>query len=168
MAQERTGAEKIELPKKTLYRVLSVMSLIVLIGTFIFLLSAWPSIPDVIPRHYDVAGQVDGWGSKFWLLVSPIISAGVYLLVTVLERSPAIWAAEIPFTGNNRERVLSACLGILAAIKFDTVVGFAIITVTSVKIGNMGMGFTLALVGIVVLHILYYMYKIYKMPGDEK
>ncbi len=49
-----------------------------------FVLAAWvwPSAPAQIPIHWNIAGQVDGYGSKFvGLLLMPIIASAGYLLI---------------------------------------------------------------------------------------
>ena len=42
---------------------------------------AWPSAPAQIPIHWNIAGQIDGYGSKFWLLLMPIIATAGYALI---------------------------------------------------------------------------------------
>jgi uncharacterized membrane protein len=49
---------------------------------------AWSRVPDQIPVHWNAAGQVDGYGSRFMgLLLIPLITLGMHLLFMVL---PAI------------------------------------------------------------------------------
>ena len=46
---------------------------------------AWPRLPEQIPTHWNLRGEVDGHGSKFvGLLVLPLTVLGLYLLMMVL------------------------------------------------------------------------------------
>lgn len=42
---------------------------------------AWPQVPDRIPVHWNMAGEVNGWGNKFTgLFVLPLTMLGIYVL----------------------------------------------------------------------------------------
>lgn len=41
-------------------------------------------LPDLIPTHFDVSGQPNGWGSPQLLWLLPMTGTGLYLLMTVL------------------------------------------------------------------------------------
>lgn len=46
---------------------------------------AWPQLPDRLPIHWNIHGDVDGWGNKFMgLLFVPLIVLGIYVLMVVL------------------------------------------------------------------------------------
>jgi uncharacterized membrane protein len=47
----------------------------------------WQSAPDLIPIHWNLEGNVDGYGGKFeGLLLLPLIALGLYLLLAFLPR----------------------------------------------------------------------------------
>lgn len=47
---------------------------------------AWSRVPDQIPVHWNAAGQVDGYGSRFMgRLLIPLITLGMHLLFMVLH-----------------------------------------------------------------------------------
>lgn len=59
---------------------------LLLIGAmFAAALWAWPQLPDRLPIHWNIHGEVDGWGNKFMgLLFVPLIVLGLYVLMVVL------------------------------------------------------------------------------------
>ncbi len=61
--------------KKTVYYILMYLPLVVS-------LIALPHLPEKIPAHYGVDNQVDRWGSKYEVLLFPVISIlmGYFLL----------------------------------------------------------------------------------------
>ncbi len=47
----------------------------------------YPHLPDMVPSHWNIKGQVDGYSSKFWGGFGiPLLMAGIYLLMTVLPK----------------------------------------------------------------------------------
>jgi uncharacterized membrane protein len=43
---------------------------------------AWPRVPDRVPIHWNLQGEIDGYGGKsFGLLLTPFLSLGIYVLM---------------------------------------------------------------------------------------
>ncbi len=68
-------------------RAWEIVQAVILIGMFIVAAVAWASAPDRIPIHWNAAGEVDGYGGKFMgLLLTPLITVGIYLLLKYIPR----------------------------------------------------------------------------------
>lgn len=64
-----------------------IFQLAVIAAMFVLAALRWGSVPDQVPIHWNAAGQVDGYGSKFTgLLLIPIMSVGLYLLLKYIPR----------------------------------------------------------------------------------
>lgn len=46
----------------------------------------WPTLPDVIPGHWNVAGEIDAWAGKGQIFLFPLISAACNLLFMLLPK----------------------------------------------------------------------------------
>lgn len=59
---------------------------LLLIGAmFAAALWAWPQLPDRLPVHWNIHGEVDGWGNKFMgLLFVPLIVLAIYMLMVIV------------------------------------------------------------------------------------
>ena len=58
-----------------------------LLLTFIVTIALYPVMPDMIPSHWNAAGQVNGYMSKLWgLFLIPVIMAGFVALFVLLPR----------------------------------------------------------------------------------
>ena len=54
----------------------------VIVAMFAVAAWSWPSAPAQIPIHWNIAGQIDGYGSKFTgLLLMPIVALAGYALI---------------------------------------------------------------------------------------
>src|ERR1035437_4373564 len=64
-----------------------IISLAFVTAALIFGLLSWGAVPDRIAIHWNLAGQADGYGSKFYnLLLMPLIAIGIYFLLLFLPR----------------------------------------------------------------------------------
>jgi uncharacterized membrane protein len=59
--------------------------LLIIAAMFAVAAWSWPRVPDRIPTHWNLSGEVDGYGGKFaGLLLLPLITSGTYLLLLLL------------------------------------------------------------------------------------
>ncbi len=105
-------------------------------GTFLaaigYLLISWGSLPEQVPGHYNAAGEVNRWGTRYELLTLPII--GVFLWVTMffVEKKPHMhnYPARLnennahAFYANSRKQMnmlKNACLFLFSCLIIQTV-----------------------------------------------
>ena len=51
---------------------------------FVLLMIYWRQIPERVPIHWNLAGQIDRWGPKeFGILLPPLISLGLVALLRI-------------------------------------------------------------------------------------
>lgn len=74
----------------------------------------FPFLPDIIPGHYGLSGQVDRWGSKWELTVMPIIAVLMALFLWWMRKIGKKQDAESGGGKNTGERTI-VILGIVAS-----------------------------------------------------
>lgn len=79
---------KIELLKTKSEWVWDIIGYSIYIGSLLLLIYNWNELPDKVPAHFNSAGEVDRWGSKFELLILPIIVAFMAVFMQVFEKFP--------------------------------------------------------------------------------
>jgi uncharacterized membrane protein len=66
---------------------LTWLEAILVVGPFLVVAVLWNSMPARIPIHWDLQGNVNGWGSKaFGTLLLPVMSLGLVALLCVVPR----------------------------------------------------------------------------------
>ncbi|WP_165249079.1 SdpI family protein [Paludisphaera soli] len=81
-------------------------------------LSAWcyPGLPDSIPTHWNIHGQVDGHGGKATIFLMPAVTTGLLVLFAMLPTlSPAKF--EVDSFRSTYLFILAAIVGLLAYIQ---------------------------------------------------
>lgn len=91
---------------------------------FLPLISAFIALqflPEQIPAHYGLNNQVTRWGSKYEVLIVPIVTAVLGTFFLGIARI----AAKKEENGNNNENICIAA-GIVTLIIFNTMTGYAL------------------------------------------
>lgn len=58
---------------------------LLILATLIAGFIIYPSLPDRVPSHWNIHGEVDGYSSGFWGAFGiPLLAAGIYLMMVVL------------------------------------------------------------------------------------
>jgi uncharacterized membrane protein len=62
-----------------------ILPLILIVISFAVGIVLYPELPDKVPSHWNIRGEVDSWSSRnFAILFAPILTLIVYLLMTFL------------------------------------------------------------------------------------
>lgn len=81
--------------KKTVYFLLMFLPLIITV-------TAFPFLPEEIPAHYNFAGEVDRWGSKYETLIFPLCIVGIGLFMLLMAKI----AGKNEKDGKNNEKIV--------------------------------------------------------------
>ncbi len=76
-------------PKKIIYFVLMLLPLLITVAVL-------PFLPEQIPAHYNFAGEIDRWGSKYETLIFPFTTIGMGIFM--------LWMAKIASKDENGEK----------------------------------------------------------------
>jgi len=116
--------------RATVYqRVAAIVAPAILAGACVYLLAVWRTLPEVIPTHFNFAGEVDGWGSRGTLWLMPIIGALIDLTIAVTGRFPRSWNTGVRVTVFNRTRVYRIVRDLLADLRLACASMFALLSV---------------------------------------
>lgn len=78
----------IMIPKTMSEKVWNMIGYSYLIGTILFLVTVWGDLPGQVPAHFNGSGEVDRWGSKWELIILPIISILLLVMMQFFEKHP--------------------------------------------------------------------------------
>lgn len=104
MSNQRMSRPKIKIPKTTSEWIWDSIGIIIFMGSILFLFLQWNNIPEVVPGHYNIKGEVDRWGEKWELLVLPAFSAIIFIGLSILEKFPQVYNYPQKFNPSNAEQ----------------------------------------------------------------
>ena len=125
---------KERLPFTKTQKLMEVLSLLLLIGSIIYLMFQWPSLPERLVTHYNSMGQPDSWGGKASILFIPIMSIFLYLLLTgCLFLPQEMMNTPVAVTKENEDRILKLSRDLLSMEKLIMLCDFSYITFCTMK-----------------------------------
>ena len=101
-----------------------------------FTIISYKNLPEIIPMHFDVKGQADGYGSKMTIWIVPAILAGIVACISILNKYPHIFNYLKPITPDNAQKQYGLATRLLRYLKLSIVTIFGFITVSTVSTVN--------------------------------
>ena len=130
-----------------------ILSLAIIIAITIIALYCVLNGPETIILHWDIGGEAESYGSKYLILVLPVISLIVFLLVINQEKHPYDTSLVSGKTRNNRNpKALRDIMPIL-------LLAILYITACSVQIISMS---SLVPFSLIIIAIILFNYKLRK------
>lgn len=117
---------KIKLTLTRLDKALEICGVILLTVMWIFTVYNYLQSPDIVPIHFKLSGQPDGYGSKMTLLLLPFIATTIYLGLTQLNRFPHIFNYTAKITADNADKQYTVATRLIRILKAAVVLIFAI------------------------------------------
>jgi hypothetical protein len=116
---------KLHIPRTRTEIALEVVGLAAMAALVVFALRAWSTLPQSVPVHFGVNGQVDAWGGRDSLLALLGLSVAFYAGLSVLERFPHVYNYPVPVTTANAARLYVLGRQLIVAVKVILSASFA-------------------------------------------
>ena len=139
------------------------LCLLTLFLTAAYLIVMWPYIPDQIPVHFDGAGQIDNYGSKNTLLFLYVVTWGMYLFLSFIQKNPAAWNTGVKSGMQDKKRSYIVITHLTSTMKGIVVLMFTYITVQASRSLDLGSWFVWISTGLVTINLIYWMMKYKKI-----
>lgn len=66
-----------------------------------YLAVMWNALPDVMPIHFTLDGEIDRWGSRNILIIFPVIAIGTCVLIFLVKNAPHKYNYLVKITEEN-------------------------------------------------------------------
>lgn len=139
-------------------RVFQLISLLALAALWLLTWEALHGsdpLPSRIPTHFDSAGNPNAWGSPGnTLFILPIVATVVFLVIGLVNRRPASFNYPVRVTPQNRERLQSLALQLIACIQAESTCLLAILQYSilqAFRVGHFSLNPTLIPIGVAII-----------------
>lgn len=124
---------KIDLNLTITDKIIETMGWIGLISVWIFTLLNYSKLPAQIPIHYNLAGEADSFGSKWYIILLPIVATILFLGMTVLNKYPHRFSYPAIITPHNAVSQYTNATRMIRFLKVSIVLIFGLITYETLK-----------------------------------
>lgn len=155
---------KIVPPRTPIQQLLNTLALVALVGFVIYFLLKWPGLPDPIPRHYNGAGEPDAYGSKYTLMILPLLAIAIYFTFNYLNQKPYTFNYPVKITEENAAYQYTLAMNMMSALSTSIILAFFYISwrtvaVVNQEVSGLGWWFLPAFLLITFLPIIVYWIK---------
>ncbi|WP_077617425.1 DUF1648 domain-containing protein [Bacillus sinesaloumensis] len=157
----------LKLPTTSSERILAILSVLFILGSYTFILVNWSEIPDRVPTHFNIVGEADSWGGKASVFILPIVSTFLFKTLFILSKFPHVHNYPVKVTPENAEGIYKASRKMLITMNFFMTFFLAIGTWEMINVaqGKAGLGIWYMIGFFVSIFgtMGYYMYKMFRM-----
>ncbi len=160
----KSGRPKLPFPPQTpLERLANIVGYASFLTMVLFMVFNWRSMPDSVPTHFNIAGEADDWGSKWSLIILPMIAIFLHIMMEFVEKNPHTHNFPVALTEENAPKLYFLSRRATNLTKNICTLLLASISISSVKtaLGNIEglnswwMGLLLmALFGVMIMSFL--------------
>lgn len=97
----KTGRPKITVPLEGLDIVLDILSATVLILLIAYTVLSYSELPDTIPSHFNIKGEVDGYSNKSMLWLLPAFGVVLFFGLYIMNKFPHLHNYMVNITEEN-------------------------------------------------------------------
>lgn len=98
-------------------RILELISIVLLISFFAYLIHKYPNLPASIPSHFNASGEVDTYSAKGTVWALPAIALFTYVLLTLISFIPHTFNFTVKITPQNAIRQYTLALRMIRVLK---------------------------------------------------
>lgn len=93
-------------------------------------------LPPTVGNHFSIPGQANGWGSKYFLLLMPLIASVLYAALTLIAGVLHLFSYLVVITQENAVRQYAIAPHMLRQIKAVTMGLFCFVTIFIIRSAN--------------------------------
>lgn len=109
-------------------KIVEILALMIVVSMMIFSYVIYERLPEIIPTHIDIRGEIDGYGDKYSFYVLPLTGLIIYLGVSILQKYPHAFNYPIDVTEDNCRQLYLLGVKCLRFCKTTCVLIFAYYT----------------------------------------
>lgn len=138
-----TKRPKIKIPRTKSEWFWDIIGFSIYFGMIVFLIVVWGKLPDQVPAHFNAAGEVDRWGSKWELMILPLVGFFSTMMMMGFEFSPEMHNYPKRFNESNAKAFYLNSRQMINRLKNMILITFSLIMFDSITIAlewNAGLG----------------------------
>ena len=109
---------------KNINRIIDILGVILTLFLVVIIFMHWKDAPDIIPIHYNIRGEIDGYGSRNTILYILPIALIIYMVMSILGRYPQIYNYAVKITPKNKQNQYNMASTFMRVINIEVMLIF--------------------------------------------
>jgi uncharacterized membrane protein len=127
---------KLKIELTTFDKIMEILGWIFIIAIWSMTIISYNKLPDVIPTHFNLKGEVDGYGEKWMILLLASITTILFLVMSYLNKFPHRFNYLTVITKDNALRQYTIATRVIRFLKLLMVAIFLLTTYQTIKQSN--------------------------------
>lgn len=127
---------KLKIELTTLDKITELVGWIFIIALWSMTIISYNQLPDIIPTHFNLKGEVDGYGEKWTILLLASLATFLFLAMTFLNKFPHRFNYLTVITKDNALRQYTIATRVIRFLKILMVAIFLLTTYQTIKQSN--------------------------------
>jgi uncharacterized membrane protein len=140
-------------------RALDWLGIVAVLSVWILTAFIYADLPQILPIHYNILGNPDGYGTKTHVLALPIVSTLLYVGLSILNGYPHIFNYPVLITENNASYHYTLATRFIRYLKFILVLIFEFIIYNIASQSHFRIWFLPSILALIFIPLLFYLYK---------
>ncbi len=112
---------KIEVKTTWLSLTSDILGTIGVIFLIVYTFYYFGKLPETIPIHFNISGEADGFGSKYTLILFPVIATFVHTLLFFIKKLPHTYNYPVKITEQNAEYQYKIAMNLIHLVRISVV-----------------------------------------------
>ncbi|NOT74209.1 MAG: DUF1648 domain-containing protein [Cyclobacteriaceae bacterium] len=135
-----------------------------LAGVWVLAVVNYSSLPDVIPIHFNAAGESDSFGGKGNILILSFVATMIFIGLTILNKFPHVFNYPASLTKENAPAQYTHATRMIRFLKMTLVIVFGLIVFKIIQNANaqsdgLGVWFLPFVLGLILIPAAYFIIK---------
>ncbi|MCH8486712.1 MAG: DUF1648 domain-containing protein [Candidatus Cyclonatronum sp.] len=161
---KRPRPPKLEIEPEPFDRLLDRLGFTLIIILVLMVAVSFSGLPELVPTHFDFSGEVTSTGSRYMLLLLPLMGAMTFMMIYFLNKAPHTFNYTVTITEENAAHEYRKATRMMRWVNLICALLFTFITFTTIATAH---GFTkglnsfimtlimAALFGVIGYYLLY-------------
>mgnify|MGYP000936454574 CR=1 FL=1 len=138
------------------------ISVVGLLGFWIYILMNYQKLPDIIPTHFNGSGIADGFGKKWTIFISPILATVFFIGLAILTRFPKLFNYPTTITKDNAKIMHTIAKRMIRVLNLIIIIIFFVIEYKTIQIAlgvteDLGRVFIMMILALIFVPIFYFL-----------
>ncbi len=152
--------------------VIEVLAWFTIIALWVLTLVNYKHLPDSVPTHFDASGHVDSYGSRWTILLLPIISSILFLGLSILNKFPHVFNYPTAITPQNAQQQYTIASRLIRYLRFALTLIFTLIAYKTLqtidgKSNGLGVLFLPLTLALIFIPLVFFIVKMFKAKNGK-
>jgi uncharacterized membrane protein len=136
------------------YKIILYTSYIVCVISIVIFFIGFQNMPETVPIHQNIKGEVDDWGNKATLILLPSLSLIILIAISFLIKKPGMMNYPVEITEKNKKIMYSKMQLFMSLLSLFISSLFLVLIMESMNVFNLKYDLTFFIIYFIIFSLI--------------